>query len=264
MLKTGTQPEILFQAAAYIGNCIFKAVEDHKICSLVLAGGNSPRQLYRMLAGGIPVSALQKQGFGFPEKEVINRNGTPCVMLPWHSVMLFWGDERCVPEHHPDSNFRMARESLISAVKIPEHNIFPMPHVTKKHQEAALSYERELKDFFDKNRLDLRDSFPAFDLVLLGMGFDGHVASLFPGDKDALAESSRWVIPVHAPKGAPPGYRLSLTLPVINSADSVMFFVTGREKENMVRDIAANRRPDLPAAMVKPKQGELVWFYGKN
>ncbi|MCG8376346.1 MAG: 6-phosphogluconolactonase, partial [Chlorobiales bacterium] len=72
MLKTGTQPEILFQAAAYIGNCIFKAVEDHKICSLVLAGGNSPRQLYRMLAGGIPVSALQKQGFGFPEKEVIN------------------------------------------------------------------------------------------------------------------------------------------------------------------------------------------------
>ena len=264
MLKTGIRSEILFQAAAYIGNCIFRAVEDHNICSLVLSGGRSPRELYRVLAEGIPVSALQKQGFGFPEKEVINRDGIPCVMLPWNSVMLFWGDERCVPENHLDSNFRMARESLISAAKIPEHNLFPMPHVTKNHREAAFSYERRLKDFFDKNRRNLRNSFPAFDLILLGMGSDGHTASLFFGDGNALAESSRWVIPIHAPNGTPPGYRLSLTLPVINNARTVVFFVTGENKETMVHEITSGRRPDLPAAMVKPEQGELIWFYGKG
>ena len=261
MLRTGTEKDILLQAATYIADGIFRAVGDHGFCSLVLSGGNSPRQLYRMLAGGIPVPPQQEKDSGFPREAIITRHGIPHVMLPWNSVMLFWGDERCVPEHHPDSNFVMARESLIATAHIPERNIFPIPHVTGNYDEAALRYERKLKHFFDGHGRKLCNSLPVFDLVLLGMGPDGHTASLFPGDSSTLEELKRWVIPVHAPQGSPPGYRLSLTLPVINNANNVIFFVTGENKENMVLDITSGRRSDLPAAMVNPKYGELVWFY---
>lgn len=261
---TGTRKEILFQAAACIADSVFRAVEDHGFCSLVLSGGSSPKRLYRMLAEGVPVSTLQEQGLGFPEETAVIRHDIPVVMLPWKSVMLFWGDERCVPEDHPDSNFGMARQSLMTGINIPERNIFPMPHVTENYDEAALCYERELKHFFNGHRQSLRKSFPVFDLILLGMGPDGHTASLFPGDRNTLEESNRWVIPVHAPQGSPPGYRLSLTLPVINNAESVMFFVTGQEKEEMVLDITSNRRPDLPAGMIRPEKGRLAWFYSKE
>ena len=245
MLKTGTEENIVLEAATCIAGRIFKAIDQRGFCTLVLAGGNSPRKLYRLFADGIP------------------RNDSSPAILPWQSIMLFWGDERCVPANHPDSNYRMACESLIAAADVPNQNIFPMPHVTGDYDAAARSYERELKRFFLRQKQDLRDSFPVFDVIILGMGPDVHTASLFPGDKNAQAESNRWVLPVHVPHGSPPGYRLSLTFPVINNANNVVFFVTGESKENMVLDITSGHRPDLPAGMVKPEHGQLIWFYGK-
>ncbi len=246
MLKTGTEKNIASDAAAFIADRVSSAVERRGFCSLVLAGGNSPRTLYSFLAGGVP------------------RTATSMFPLPWESVMLFWGDERCVPENHADSNYRMVYESLISAIDIPEQNIYPVPHVTGNYDAAALGYERDLKSFFERQKQDLRNSFPVFDVIILGMGPDGHTASLFPGDSIALQESKRWVIPVHARQGSPAGYRLSLTLPAINNARAIVFFVIGENKETMVHEITSGRRPDLPAAMVKPKHGELMWFYGKG
>ena len=246
MLKTGTEKKIALDAATFITDRVFNSIEHRGFSSLVLAGGNSPRILYGLLSGGTP------------------RNPASTIHLPWQSVMLFWGDERCVSKNHADSNYRMAYESLIAAAGIPVQNIFPMPHVTGNYDAAAQSYEKKLKSFFEKQKQGLRNSFPVFDVIILGMGSDGHTSSLFPGDKVALEESKRWVLPVHAPQGSPPGYRLTLTLPVINNANSVIFFVTGKQKEKMVLDITSGRRPNLPAAMVKPEHGELIWFYGKR
>lgn len=246
MLKTGTEKKIASDAANFIADRIFSAVTHRGFGSLVLAGGNSPRILYSLLSEAAPRSAALT------------------VRIPWRSVMLFWGDERCVPENHADSNYRMAQESLITPACIPERNIFPMPHVTGNHDAAALSYEKKLKRFFEKQKQGIRNSFPVFDVIILGMGADGHTSSLFPGDMDTLEESKRWVLPVHAPQGSPPGYRLTLTLPVINNANNIIFFVTGEQKKKMVFDITSRRRPNLPAAMVKPEHGELIWFYGKD
>lgn len=264
MLNTGTEEKIAFAAAAHIASNIFKSVKSRGFCSLVLAGGNSPRKLYRLLAKGVPLSSMQEQRLYFPGDAIVHSLDHPFVLLPWKSIMLFWGDERCVPENHADSNYNMAYESLIAAIDIPKQNIFPMPHVIENYDTAASRYERKLKSFFEKHKQGFRNFFPVFDVVILGMGPDGHTASLFPGNRNVLKESNRWVIPVHAPQGSPPGYRLTLTLPVINNANNVIFFVTGENKENVVYDITSGRQPDLPAAMVKPEHGELIWFYGKG
>ena len=245
MLEKGTQGKIVSDAAAHIAGCLFSAIEKNGSCTLVLAGGNSPRELYRQLSGRNPHTA------------------TSSPLPPWESIMLFWGDERCVPVNDTRGNYFMAFETLIEAAGIPEKNIYPMPHPVADHDEAARQYEKKLRSFFENRENGIRDSFPVFDVIILGMGNDGHTASLFPEDGNALAESTRWVIPVHAPQGQPSGYRLSLTLPVINNANNVIFFVTGESKEKMVLDITSGRRPDLPAARVKPEHGKLVWFYGK-
>ncbi|NEX13454.1 MAG: 6-phosphogluconolactonase [Prosthecochloris sp.] len=264
MLTTGTEKRIVQQAAACIASRIFRAIEKQGYCALVLAGGNSPRELYRLLADGVPVSAMQEQGVNVPETAAVSASGGTTVQLPWQSVMLFWGDERCVPENHDESNFSMACASLITPTDIPKRNLFPMPHVTENHETAARHYEQKLKQFFERHEHCTLNAFPVFDIILLGMGADGHTASLFPENRKALEEKNRWVIAVDAKQGSPPGFRLSLTLPVINNARSVLFFVTGKDKESMVHDITSGKRPDLPAARVKPEDGELIWFYGKG
>ena len=264
MLNTGTEKRIVQQAAACIADRIFRAIERQGYCTLVLAGGNSPRELYGLLATGVPVSLMQEQGLNFPETATVSASGGLSVRLPWQSVLLFWGDERCVPENHDDSNFSMACASLIGPADIPKQNLFPMPHVTGNYETAANHYEKTLKRFSELHEHSTPNTLPVFDIILLGMGADGHTASLFPGNRKTLEERNRWVIAVNAKQGSPPGFRLSLTLPVINNARSVMFFVTGKSKESMVHDITSGKRPDLPSAMVKPEHGELIWFYGKG
>ncbi|HZA52807.1 MAG TPA: 6-phosphogluconolactonase, partial [Candidatus Udaeobacter sp.] len=151
--------------------------------TVALSGGSTPKSVYALLASD-----------GYKER------------IPWHQVHLFWGDERCVPPDHPESNYRMVRESLLAKVKIPNENVHRMQG-EKEPAVAALEYEATLKEFFDLPT----GSLPRFDLILLGIGEDGHTASLFP-QSDAVAEVDRLVVASRAQQKDL--YRLTLTLPV--------------------------------------------------
>jgi 6-phosphogluconolactonase len=196
--------------------------------SLSLAGGQTPRALYRILA-----------------TEYHDR-------VPWSRLHLFWGDERYVPRDDPRSNYRLARESLLDHVPIPPENVHPMPTDLPEPEEAAAAYERTLREWF-------RSSWPRFDLVLLGMGPDGHTASLFPRSP-ALAEQARWVVAVRAP--VEPAVRLTLTVPALNHAALVFFLVTGAEKAEVLGRVFAGPSEPVthPAAAVRPEDGRVVWW----
>lgn len=191
--------------------------------SVALAGGTTPRALYQQLANSFSSRA------------------------PWEAIHLFWGDERCVPPDHPDSNYRMAYETLISKVPIPSENVHRMPGEGEPHFSAS-AYEETLRQFFGTKE------WPSFDLLLLGVGADGHTASLFPGSS-ALGEKARWVAASYIEKLS--AYRLTLTLPVLNHAEEVHFLIAGKEKGEIVRALLADGRPEdrIPAAMVRPVEG---------
>ena len=196
--------------------------------TLALAGGGTPRALYRILA-------------------TEHRNS-----IPWSQVHLFWGDERYVPYDDPRSNYRLVQDSLLGEVPIPRDNVHPMPTDFPEPGDAARAYERELKTNFSA-------PWPRMDLVLLGMGGDGHTASLFPGSP-ALGEQARWVVDVRAPVDPP--VRLTLTLPVLNHAAAIFFLVAGAEKAEALRR-ALTGPPDplaCPAAAVRPVGGRPVWW----
>lgn len=223
-----TASELVQAVAEAIAHGVSDALCRQERFSLVLSGGNTPRALYRLLA-----DAYQTR-------------------VDWRRVHLFWGDERYVPHDDPASNFRMARETLIDPLGIPPENVHPMPTNAPSPDEAARLYEQELRAFFGQST--------RFDLILLGMGADGHTASLFPGTP-ALKEHRRWVTVGEAP--VEPRVRLTLTLPVLNAARVVYFLVTGADKAEMVRRILVEREP-FPAALVSPKEGELVWWLDKD
>lgn len=206
------------------------AVKERGRFVIALAGGHTPAKLYQMWAR--------------PEKGV--------TRTPWERVYLFWGDERYVPHDDPASNYRMARESLIAHVPIPEGNVYPMPTDGPQPERAAETYEAELRRFFGA-------AAPAFDLLLLGLGVEGHTASLFPGSP-ALEEKERWVAAVTAP--AKPPQRLTLTLPILNQARNTFFLVTGADKRPILealRSQSTEGSGPYPAARVRPK-GPVVWF----
>ncbi|MCZ6490240.1 MAG: 6-phosphogluconolactonase [Acidobacteria bacterium] len=202
--------------------------------SLVLAGGSTPGVLYQLLA-----SEYRDQ-------------------IPWAQLHLFWGDERYVPPSDPRSNYRMARETLLGHVPVPQGNLHPMPTEFPEAEEAAAAYERLLRNHFP-----MPDAWPRFDLVLLGMGPDGHTASLFPNSQ-ALEEQERWVAASRAP--VEPVQRLTLTLPVLNHAAQVYFLVAGAEKSGALRQALAGKTDAsddwkrCPAAAVQPMQGAVTWW----
>jgi 6-phosphogluconolactonase len=169
--------------------------------------------------------------------------------LPWEKIFFFFGDERCAT---PQSNYRMAREALFRRARIPRRNIFRIQGELPPAL-AASEYEKTLRDFFKLKR----GAFPSFDLVLLGLGSDGHTASLFPG-APALKERHRLVVPV-IEKSADPPERITVTLPVINHAKNVWFLVTGRKKRDILRKVL-KRGSRLPAGLVRPRPGRLIWF----
>jgi 6-phosphogluconolactonase len=209
-------------AAAFTGTCL-AAVAARGGCRVALAGGSTPRGLFRALA--------EQPRF------------------PWGAVDWYWGDERHVPPEHPDSNYRMAREALFDAAPVAPGRIHPMPGGDPDAQAAALSYEAELRRAFP-------EPWPRFDLVLLGLGTDGHTASLFPGSP-ALAERERLVL---APWVERLGHhRLTLTLPVFNQAASILFLVSGADKAAMVAQVLGGG-PPVPAQLIRPVAGELRWF----
>ncbi len=188
--------EFSLRAAEAAVRTINESVQSNGSFSLALAGGNTPRTLYRLLSSQ------------FRDR------------IPWTKVQVFWGDERYVPLDDPRSNYRMARESLLDAVPCPAENVHPMPTELRDPDVAARDYEKTLRGYFSKD-------WPRFDLVLLGIGEEGHTASLFPGSP-ALEETRRGVVAVKAP--VEPPQRLTLTLPALTHAANVYFLVSGSNK----------------------------------
>lgn len=200
--------------------------------NVALSGGSTPKRLFRELAE-------------------VDRSGEP---IRWRSIHLFWGDERPVLPDHPDSNFGTARELLLSRIAIPAENVHRI-RAELGPGEAAAAYERELRDSFGIGA----DETPRFDLILLGMGKDGHTASLFPGT-GALRETGRLVVANRV--GSHRTVRITMTYPVLNGADCVLFLVAGADKAERLREILeGDARPEeLPAQAVRPATGELLWF----
>jgi 6-phosphogluconolactonase len=199
---------------------------DFAVC---LSGGSTPRRLYEWLA-------------------------TPAIAsrFPWSRAHWFWGDERFVPHDHPDSNYRMARDAFLSRVSIPSDNIHAIPTDGLSPEQAAVAYEAVLKSFHGVDIL--APNRPLFDVTLLGIGEDGHTASLFPG-QPALQENRRWVVAVAGAKSEP---RITLTYPALDSSREVAFLVTGEGKREVVARAQAGDWT-IPAAMVRPV-GRLHWF----
>jgi 6-phosphogluconolactonase len=202
--------------------------------TVALSGGSTPKAVYRLLAGEVG---------GFRSR------------VPWDKVHFFWGDERHVPPDHPDSNFRMAYETMLSRVPIPPSNVHRIPAENPDAGKAAEEYEQSLGEFFALTSGQL----PRFDLILLGMGSDGHTASLFPG-ADELHEQTRlvaapWVEKLDA-------RRITLTPPPLNNAAHVIVLVSGEEKAEALRTVLEGEyQPDrFPAQVVRPVDGRLVWM----
>ena len=217
-------------AARTIGDVARGAVEERGRFMIALAGGATPRLTYTRLAQPPWIDTL-----------------------PWDRTWVFFGDERGVPPDHPDSNYRMAEETLLGKVPVPPGQILRMAGERADLDEAAAEYARTLAAVFGTRRGEL----PRFDLILLGMGVDGHTASLFPGSP-ALKEVFRPVVAVHAAAAAIPR-RLTLTYPVLNHAAHVVFLVAGAEKARAVKAVLRDGA-HLPAGLVRPTDGRLIWM----
>ncbi len=177
--------------------------------------------------------------------------------LPWDKIFFFWSDERHVPPDHPESNYRMAKEALLSKVPVPPENIFRVRAEEKNANVVAKDYEEALRSFFG-----LRPGeFPRFDLILLGLGPDGHTASLFPNTA-ALNETKLLVVANWVEKFK--ANRITFTYPVLNNAACVIFLVSGADKADMVRTVLEDGRADLPSQRVHPVNGRLLWLLDKG
>ncbi len=249
--------ELLEQAVAFITDLAYRAVAERGRFTLVLSGGKTPAALYLQLARGIKAERYLKLGYTLPEEVRRPVRDPESIILPWPQTLLFQGDERYLPVSHPNSNYGMARKTLIRYTCIKAANIHRMPTESGDPKADTQRYEALLRGLFHKRGSD--EAPPSFDLILLGLGDDGHTASLMPSDKPALAEKERWVIAVEAPNGKPPGTRLTLTLPVINEAKNVLFLVPPSRKD-LARSISNGERPELPSGMVKPRTGDVWWF----
>jgi 6-phosphogluconolactonase len=193
-----------------------------------LSGGSTPKTLYGLLAS-----------------DEFRRR------FPWSRVSWYWGDERFVPYDHPDSNYRMTREAMLAKAPVPREKIHPVP-TDGSPEDAARRYERTLQESYGATTLD--PARPLFDITLLGLGTDGHTASLLPGEA-VLNERQRWVAAVSHGR---PEVRITMTFPVIDSSRRVAFLVAGREKAAIFHAIRAGSS-QVPAARVRPV-GELFWF----
>jgi 6-phosphogluconolactonase len=197
--------------------------------TVALSGGSTPKVLYALLA----------------QEPFKSR-------FPWAKVHWFWGDERWVPKDNSESNYKMVSENMLSKVEIPATNIHDIKTELASPEATADDYEKVLKEFYGQAQLDSKK--PFFDVTFLGLGPDGHTASLFPGTK-VLEEKSRWVSSV---VGAKPEPRITLTYPLLDSSKQVAFLVTGKDKAEMLENVL-ERKPEFPASHVKPI-GKIHWF----
>ena len=257
---TGNESGITEHAAGLIIGKAWQAAAERGRFTLALSGGRSPRPLYRKLATGVEPQVMRRYNIPVPDCAIPKQDNL--IVMPWSRTLIFWGDERCVPPDHPDSNYRMAAETLLDAPGIAPAQVFGMPCGQRYlPAEAAMLYENRIREAFNCRKTGTAENIPVFDLILLGLGDDGHTASLFPGDTDALNESKSLVVAVNAPEATPPGERLTMTLPLINRAKAVFFFTAGKKKAELAGKIIGNTaNANLPAGMVRPASGKLFWF----
>lgn len=193
--------------------------------TVALSGGSTPKVLYELLAD--------------PRESFRAR-------IPWSNTHFFWSDERHVPPDHPESNYRMAHEALLSRVPVPQGNVHRIHSENPSAQQAADEYENTIV--------------PRLDLILLGLGADGHTASIFPGS-EVLHETKRlvaapWVEKLNT-------YRITMTLPLLNNGASIVFLVSGGEKAQIVKEVLEGPKK-YPAQFVQPTNGELIWMLDRD
>jgi 6-phosphogluconolactonase len=220
---------VSLRAASIFVSVSRNSIEIKKRFAVVISGGSTPRRLYTLLGS----EAYRHQ-------------------VDWQYVHFFWADERRVPKEDEASNFKTAFDTLLLKVALPDKNI----HRIKGEEtpdKASRVYEEEIKRFFGESEE------PRFDLIILGMGEDGHTASLFPGSK-SIEETVRLAIPVYL--GEPKKDRITLTLPVLNNADQILFLVAGSSKAAVLSEILGEgeRKERLPAGLIRPAHGDIIWL----
>ena len=217
-------------AAQLFSDVASKAAADRGIARIAISGGTTPKSMFQLLAD--PAEPFLKQ-------------------VPWDRIELYWVDERCVPPDHSESNYRMTKEALLSKVPLPGERVHRMEGELDP-EVAAARYESVIRNTF---RLEGAET-PTFDLVLLGMGDDGHTASLFP-HTEALNEMSHIVVPNHVPQKDT--WRITLTWPVINQGREVAFLIEGEEKAQVLHDVLLGPyQPDTyPSQIIRPASGRL-------
>ena len=227
-----TTPQELFEAAAEeVVRAANQAVAQRGRFTIALSGGSTPKNLYTLLATNARTS------------------------LPWDRMYFFWSDERHVPPADPESNYRMAEEAMLSKIPVAASNVFRVPTENPDAAAAAEAYEQTLRKFFAVEAGQV----PRFDLILLGMGPDGHTASLFP-ETAALREKSRLVVANWVEKLKTS--RITFTLPLLNAARCVAFLVSGTDKASALHEVLEGNAPgeQYPAKLVRPGDGKLIWF----
>jgi 6-phosphogluconolactonase len=224
-------PEELAQGAAaeFVARGA-EAVAQRGLFTVALSGGSTPKILYKLLAG---------ESF--------------CDRVPWSQTHFFWSDERHVPPDHPDSNYRMADEAMLAHVPVPETNIHRIHGENPDAAAAARDYERTMIEVTHR-------ALPRLDLILLGLGTDGHTASIFPGSEVLLNTThlvaAPWVEKLKT-------YRITMTLPLLNNAAAVLFLVSGADKAEIVQEVLEGPK-QYPAQYVSPTNGELLWLLDKE
>ncbi len=231
-IRKRTTPQELFEAAAEeVVRCANQAVAQRGRFAIALAGGSTPKNLYTLLATNARTS------------------------LPWDRTYFFWSDERHVPPEDPESNYRMAEEAMLSKIPVAAGNVFRVPAENPDAAAVAEAYEKTLRKFFAAEAGQV----PRFDLILLGMGPDGHTASLFP-ETAALQEKSRLVVANWVEKLKTS--RITFTLPLLNAARCVAFLVSGTDKASALHEVLEGDAPgeQYPAKLAHPDDGKLIWF----
>ena len=227
-----TAEDVAISAAEFVADLSLRCIRDQGRFNIALSGGSTPQGLYRRLAGN-------------PYRNFVD----------WRSWHMFWGNERCVPPDDPDSNFGMVKKILLNWITIPASQVHRMRGELAP-EEAALEYEAQLRSHFQMPA-------PSFDLVLLGLGEDGHIASLFP-ETDAHHEEHKLVAPNWVPDLQ--SHRITFTLPLINAAKTVVFLATEQDKAGLLQRVlepAPNSDP-LPAKLVRPRRGIVHWFLSEE
>jgi 6-phosphogluconolactonase len=223
-----SQDELAHDLARELADMINSAAEIKKILNIVLSGGSTPGLLFSTIADHFSDS------------------------ISWDNVHFFWGDERCVPPEDPESNFGMAKRALLDRIKIPSSNIHRIIGENNPEKEAV-RYSKEIASFIRN-----KDGLPVFDLIILGLGEDGHTASIFPGNQELITSEKICRVAIHP---STLQKRVTMTGRVINNADIIIFLVTGSHKAEMVSAIIDHPGiTDYPAALIEPVHGVLKWY----